>query len=427
MNKLFQIVISKVIKLNFAITLLLILATFSVIGTIIEQDQTLDYYQTYYTYQILFNIPIWKVISFLGLDHVYRTSWFISTIITLVISLILCSLNTQFPALKLAKILKFRVVPSKYTSTTNTVNIIEGGFSSLIYKLNQRRYQTIQQGYSTYSYQGIVGKIAPVIVHISLIIILFGALLGIFTGFVSQEIVPQGEISHIQNIVNSGIFSNINQQTSIKVNQFFIDYYENGSISQFYTDLTLFNSKMDTLANKIISVNSPLRYKGITIYQTDWDLSAIRVTFDRKNIYELPLNKIKFQDYNMWICFFPINWKEELTLTIMDTKSDYYLYDNQGKLIQKAKLKQPIFIKDKYLEVIEYIPSTGLQIKADPGIPFVYFGFLLLMVSLVIAYLSYNQIWSSQTQYTLSLCGENNRAKLQFHNHINQIAQHKTV
>nr|WDA98825.1 c-type cytochrome biogenensis protein [Sciadococcus taiwanensis] len=419
MNKLFQRIINVLIQLNFAISLLLILAMFSVIGTLIEQDQTLSYYQINYANNFLFNVPKWKIISFLGLDHIYRTSWFISLIITLVISLILCSLKTQFPALKLARLLQFKLTTLK----SKTINKIEIDFSAIGHKLIQRRYQTIQQGYSIYSYQGIIGKIAPIIVHVSLIIILFGSLLGIFTGFVAQQMLPQGEISHIQNIISSGLFSHISQQTSLKVNQFSIEYYQNGGISQFYTDLTLFNSKLHKLANKVISVNHPLKYKRLTIYQTDWDLAALRVTFDGQNIYELPLNKTKIQDYNIWFCSFPINAKEEITLTLMDIRGDYYIYDNEGKLIQKASFQQPLFIKKKYFQVLGYIPTTGLQIKLDLGLPFVYFGFFLLILSLLLAYLSYNQIWINKNKGYLNLLGEHSRAKLQFHNHIAQISQ----
>ena len=41
-----------------------------------------------------------------------------------------------------------------------------------------------------YAYKGLPGKIGPIIVHASFIMILFGALLGNLSGFVSQELVP---------------------------------------------------------------------------------------------------------------------------------------------------------------------------------------------------------------------------------------------
>ena len=64
-------------NLNFAIILLLVIATFSVIGTIIEQDQNIDYYyKTYSNLYIYSNINFYQIILLLGLNHVYKTWWF---------------------------------------------------------------------------------------------------------------------------------------------------------------------------------------------------------------------------------------------------------------------------------------------------------------------------------------------------------------
>jgi cytochrome c biogenesis protein len=65
-------------QLNIAILLLLFIAGFSIIGTIIEQDQNIDYYKLNYSNYYLFgNLVAWKFLLSLGLDHVYRTWWFV--------------------------------------------------------------------------------------------------------------------------------------------------------------------------------------------------------------------------------------------------------------------------------------------------------------------------------------------------------------
>jgi len=48
------------------------------------------------------------------------------------------------------------------------------------------------------------------------------------------------------------------------------------------------------------------------------------------------------------------------------------------------------------LKIVEVVGSTGLQIKADPGIPIVYTGFTLLMLGVVMSYVSHSQIWALQ-------------------------------
>ena len=61
---------------------------------------------------------------------------------------------------------------------------------------------------------------------------------------------------------------------------------------------------------------------------------------------------------------------------------------------------------------MEFIPETGLQIKADPGIPLIYLGFGVLMISTLLSYLSYTQFWLTQKQNKLLIGGNTNRAKL---------------
>lgn len=57
-------------KLNLAITLLLVIAGFSILGTIIEQNQTIEYYKlNYIDTSNLFEVN-WKIILGIGLDHV---------------------------------------------------------------------------------------------------------------------------------------------------------------------------------------------------------------------------------------------------------------------------------------------------------------------------------------------------------------------
>ena len=63
--------------LRFTISILLIIACSSIIGTIIEQDQSIETYKLNYplTNKILGFIS-WDTILKFGLDHIYKTWWF---------------------------------------------------------------------------------------------------------------------------------------------------------------------------------------------------------------------------------------------------------------------------------------------------------------------------------------------------------------
>jgi cytochrome c biogenesis protein len=93
---------SKVLKiftdLKFAILVLTILAIASSLGSFIEQDESVSFYQQNYA-KHPFMVLLIGFNSFLEDDHVYTTWWFLSLIITLGICLISCTVTRQFPLL----------------------------------------------------------------------------------------------------------------------------------------------------------------------------------------------------------------------------------------------------------------------------------------------------------------------------------------
>lgn len=66
------------------------------------------------------------------------------------------------------------------------------------------------------------------------------------------------------------------------------------------------------------------------------------------------------------------------------------------------------------ITLVDIISSTGLQIKTDPGIPLIYTGFGLLMLSTLISYITYSQIWVVQDQNNIFIGGNTTRATFAF-------------
>ncbi|MDX2099178.1 MAG: cytochrome c biogenesis protein ResB, partial [Leptolyngbyaceae cyanobacterium bins.59] len=78
--------------LRLAIVMLLVIAVFSISGTVLEQGQSPAFYQANYPESpALFGFLTWKVILALGLDHVYRTWWFLALLILFGSSLTACT------------------------------------------------------------------------------------------------------------------------------------------------------------------------------------------------------------------------------------------------------------------------------------------------------------------------------------------------
>lgn len=80
-----------------------------------------------------------------------------------------------------------------------------------------------------------------------------------------------------------------------------------GQVSQFHTDLSLYDLGGKEVMRKTISVNDPLRYGGITIYQTDWSFSALQVLKDDEGPFNLPMAPLKINgDKKLYGTFLPV-------------------------------------------------------------------------------------------------------------------------
>nr|YP_009314839.1 Cytochrome c biogenesis protein ccs1 [Scinaia undulata]SCW23294.1 Cytochrome c biogenesis protein ccs1 [Scinaia undulata] len=411
-------------NLTFSILLLLSISAISIIGTIIEQDRGIDYYQLKYPVNTSVNFNFsWEIIKLYQLDKLYSSWAFITIIIIFALSLITCTFSTQLPSLKYARKWKLRKeIPEAQAVYSQKYNIYCTP-SPVIYSLNYIRYYVFYQKKYIYSYQGLYGKLAPVFVHISLISLLAGSLGSLFMSFYIQEIIPSGEHFNLQNAVQAGPLSIIPTKITGKVNNFFIEYYSNGSIKQFYSDLTIHNHTNQKVKTNLISVNNPLKFEKLTIYQTDWQINGIRLSIGNSGPIQIPLFKIINKNNEHWGT--TLNYAKNRQISILVTGPDQMIecYNINGQLIKKFNLKENITIDHIPIHIDNIITSTGLQIKQDPGLPVVYASFFLLMTSTFTSYLSYSQLWIIQNSSGIYISGRTNRAYVKFEEDVAYISK----
>ena len=98
-------------------------------------------------------------------------------------------------------------------------------------------------------------------------------------------------------------------------------------------------------------------------------------------------------------------------------------YDSKGEFIgiRRTTSGKPITVDGVDFVLDGIIGSTGLQLKSDPGVPFVYLGFGMLMITSIISYLSHSQVWALQEGSNLHVGGRTNRATVEFKAEYNNI------
>ncbi len=411
---------------NLAIIQLLVIAVFSASGTVIEQGQSIEFYQSNYPeHPALFGFLTWKVIIIIGLDHVYRTWWFLSLLVLLGASLIACTFTTQFPILKHARRWKYYEKPRPFQrlALSAEFDVETDNFSNLEnlkQLLEKRRYQVFKENdHNLYARKGLTGKIGPIIVHIGIVTILLGGIWGAMTGFMAQEMITSGNTFQVKNIIDAGPLAaaQIPKNWSVKVNRFWIDYTPSGGIDQFYSDMSVLDNKGIEVDRKTIFVNQPLRHNGVTFYQTDWGIAAVRVRLGKSPIFQLPMAQLDTQGkgrlWGTWIPTKP-DLSEGVSLLAKDLQGTVLIYSSEGKLIDTVRSGMSTEVNGVTLKILEVLGSTGLQIKADPGIPLVYSGFAFLMAGVVMSYISHSQIWALQKDGRLYVGGKTNRAQVAF-------------
>ena len=417
-------------NLKLAIALLLLIALFSISGTVIEQGQSPAFYQSNYPeHPALFGFLTWKVVQVVGLDHVYRTWWFLSLLILFGTSLTACTFTRQLPALKAAHRWKYYEEPRQFQKLALSAELDTGSLNSLTEILQNRRYKIFQDQEKTdilYARKGIIGRIGPIVVHIGIVMILLGGIWGAMTGFLAQEMVASGDTFQVKNIIDAGPLAaaQVPKDWSVRVNRFWIDYTPSGGIDQFYSDMSVLDNQGVEVDHKKIFVNQPLRYHGVTFYQTDWGLSAVRVQFNNSPVFQLPMAPLntngKGRIWGTWIPTKP-DLSEGVSLLAKDLQGMVLIYDATGKLVDTVRSGMSTKVNGVTLKILEVVGSTGLQIKADPGIPIVYSGFALLMLGTMMSYFSHSQIWALQKGGRLYVGGKTNRAQVAFEQEVLEV------
>lgn len=285
------------------------------------------------------------------------------------------------------------------------------------------------KGPSLYAFKGLAGRFSPIGVHLAMLLIMAGATLSATGSFRGSVTVPQGLNFVVGDVLGpSGFLSTPTEafNTEVHVNRFYMDYYDGGDIKQFHTDLSLFDLNGKEVMRKTISVNDPLRYGGITMYQTDWSISALQVRKDDEGPFNLAMAPLKISgDNKLYGTFLPVGDVNSpnvkgISMLARDLQS-IVLYDQEGKFVgvRRPNSKLPIDIDGMKIIIEDAIGSSGLELKTDPGVPVVYAGFGALMLTTCLSYLSHSQIWALQDGTAVIVGGKTNRAKAEFQYEIN--------
>ncbi|KAI9181366.1 hypothetical protein LWI28_014317 [Acer negundo] len=432
MKRLPRKVLSVLSNLPLAIGEMFFIAALMAIGTAIEQGEAPDFYfQKYPEDNPVWGFFTWRWILTLGFDRMFSSPIFLGSLILMATSLMACTYTTQIPLVKVARRWNFLQSPEAIRKQEFSDTLPRASIQDLGVVLMGSGYEVFLKGPSLYAFKGLVGRFAPIGVHLAMLLIMAGGTLSAAGSFRGSVTVPQGLNFVVGDVLGpSGFLSTPTDafNTEVHVNKFYMDFYDSGEVKQFHSDLSLRDLEGKEVMRKTISVNDPLRYGGITIYQTDWSFSALQVLKDDEGPFNLAMAPLKINgDKKLYGTFLPVGDVNSpdvkgISMLARDLQS-IVIYDQEGKFagVRRPSSKLPIEIDGRKIVIVDAIGSTGLELKTDPGVPPVYAGFGALMLTTCISYLNHAQIWALQDGTSVVVGGKANRSKGDFPDEMNRL------
>jgi cytochrome c biogenesis protein len=408
-----RIILKWLSNIKFAIFILTILILCSLIGSVVEQtDKPIveNFSNTDGLPRLLGNVS-----SVLGFSNVFNNIWFFILNIILGLSLLSCTFTQQFPSFDFCRSLNFLKNFWENEKFDGSLIFPSNWFPFIISRLSSTNYFLFQKSKSVYGCQGLAGRLGPVFVHLSLILILLASFISALGGILAQEFIPKGEIAYLQNFPSDHLIENL-PIYPIRVNDFWVSHI-NGLIHQFYTNISSLNESGNESLAFTLSVNHPFLKNNAIWYQTDWDIIGLKCKINNF-YYQLPITSISTSARRLWISWFPTS-TDGLTIFLEGLRGDFLVQSfntvksSYNELGQNFSSTLPL-----NTSIIDVLSCTGLQVRGDPGELLLCLGFASLIFSTFISYVSYSRIWIVKKLDKIQLGGLTNRAKLRFDFHL---------
>ncbi|MFW6126664.1 MAG: cytochrome c biogenesis protein ResB [Thermodesulfobacteriota bacterium] len=246
--------------------------------------------------------------------------------------------------------------------------------------------------------------LGPYVVHLSLLVILTGALLGKFLGVQGSLSLNEGEVS--QNFVSAGKEKPLDFKA--RLDDFQVLYYPNRAPREFRSDLT-FMKPGQAPEQAVCRVNDPVTFGGFTFYQSSYG-HTVRLEVkngDNSLILEAPVGRtVELPGGRAH--FRVLEYRPDLVMPGEQggpgkrlgpaARLAYWegsnrhpwiivLLKNRPELADQQPGPYRFFLKDaKFFSV--------LQVKRDPGVWWVYAGFILLLPGFYLAFLRPTERWA---------------------------------
>lgn len=427
-------------SIQLAITLLALLAISVFVGVMMPQEGLVDPLDIKKQFG-----PNYRMLKAMGLFNVYSSFWFITLEVLFFFSLLFGSFQWLKPAW-LAATRKTFCGPEHILVSPNRFEVASplapGQMLKAAAHTLKKRHYTVHwhpEKNRLYACKGNLSRFGPVVAHSGILLLLVASVWGAFAGFKAQELAVPGDTFHL----SASTFLRTNTPEpywqgeippwQVRVDDFRIEYYPEHPTTpeQYYADLSLLDADGQVLKTDTISVNHPLSYQDLTVYQASFEPTGKMLVEINGKPKTLTINT-RFQDRPVimteldkrWtLIAFPFFVQQDPGVT--ENHMVFFLKDKNG-FLGEAPGKMPDNLRlgvggsgmlgDYRFRFVKPEIATGLQIKKAPEVPLMYFAYLIICTGTVMCIFSQRQIWLAVDATTGKLLAhyKTNKARISF-------------
>ncbi|WP_240941062.1 cytochrome c biogenesis protein ResB [Paenibacillus sp. HB172176] len=458
-------------SVKIAIYLIIITFLTAMLGTIYPQENTfinkfeLDkYYENTYGFS-------GKLYYMFGISHIYDSWWFIGLLVMIGTSLVICSIDRVLPlyrALNKQQIRKHSqfILRQKAVFQYEGISDADAWTEEYASHLKKRGYRVHRDpdGSALLAEKNRFSRWGPYINHIGLILFLLAILARTLPGWQMDNYIgiPDGDTVRIED---TNYF--------VKNEKFTVDFYKDNELPQelqgktraksYVTDAVLYKCVSDCndpgkepvleeVEKHQIEVNKPLQYKGLKLYQFDFDLTprlnSVSPIIEDKSTGEtygpffLPMKdapthqEVGPYTLDLYANFmeFALDSEGNPTTLSRDPNAPAFIFTVKGPGLkaegepymyfpmQKDKVRfaqdtinrelaDKVEIRVDGMENVDFSEATTyLNVRMDKSLPYLWIGAAFSMIGLIMgSYWQHRRIWLRIDEDKLSLGAHTNK------------------
>jgi cytochrome c biogenesis protein len=436
---LLDILYQNLSSMRLTVSLFLTLAVCSILGTLLPQETSLEELQRQYSPTLSW----W--IDTLSLNDLYRAGWFRTILLLLCVNLIICTLQRLPKTLKLLQHRDEQISPERLEKFSCHMKITAhrplDATREQLSRIVAEEFAPLQPlpdsgAFGAVAERGRWSRLMVYLIHFSVLVILVGTLLGSIFGFKGFMNLAEGETS--DEIMLAKGMRAITLPFQIRCNDFQVSFYDTGAPKEYRSDLTIIDKGREVVTQSI-RVNDPLSYEGVTFYQASYGAilkqvevelqdrdggATQKLTLPYREVVPIPgtQDEIEVMQYQENFSSFGQAAAIVLLKEGQQPAGSWILIDMpefHGNRIQNYR------VKVSHVEKAQY---TGLQVKQDPGVWFVYIGFTAMLMGIGMTfYTSHRKLWvwaspgKRENSTAVFMAGKTNKNSLAFEQEFNRL------